>query len=353
MCAIVGDSTRGFVAVRELIAVLRDIDPAFADQLKASVVPQGGGGSGSYPATRALATPLDADRRQPLGSVQYGRLGVVPVLGEQQQQQLNELLEENRRADELIRAGLTPRRTLLLTGPPGVGKTMAARWLAEKLDLPLVEGNLAAIVSSFLGRTAQNIHELFDYARERPVALFLDEFDALSKQRDDALDVGEMKRAVSTLLLELDRAPQHGIVIAATNHPQLVDPAVLRRFDLRVDLSTVNAEVAPILLERHLGLPLDETLRAIVKVALAGFTGAQIKAIADSSRRRAVLEGGDLNAYVLTEVAKLASGSEVRRLVARALRELPGAGQSMGSIAAVLGVSKSTVHSYLKGDDHE
>ena len=103
--------------------------------------------------------------------------------------------------------------------------------LASRIGVPLVSIDLASVVSSFLGTSGRNIRVAFDYAKSGQCVLLLDEFDALAKRRDDDTDIGELKRIVNVVLLELDRWPDTSLLVAATNHPQLLDPAVGRRFD--------------------------------------------------------------------------------------------------------------------------
>src|ERR1700733_11402427 len=131
-------------------------------------------------------------------------------------------------------ADLHPTKSALFVGPPGVGKTLAARWIAKKLNRPLIVLDLSAVMSSFLGRTGNNVRNVLDYAKGVECIFLLDEFDAIAKRRDDAVEVGELKRLVTVLLQEIDEWPSSGILIAATNHPELLDPAVWRRFDLIV-----------------------------------------------------------------------------------------------------------------------
>ena len=148
----------------------------------------------------------------------------------------DELIEEHQRIEVLRAHGLEPRHRMLVVGPPGNGKTSLAEALAEALYVPLVRIRYEAVVGSFLGETAARLAKVFDYARTRRCVLFLDEFDAIAKERGDEHETGEIKRVVSSLLLLVDDAPSHVVVVAASNHPELLDRAVNRRFQLRFAL---------------------------------------------------------------------------------------------------------------------
>ena len=148
----------------------------------------------------------------------------------------DELIEEQRRADVLRAHGMEPRHRLLLAGPPGNGKTSLAEALAYELALPLFTVRYEAVVTSYLGETAQRLRRLFDYVRTEPCLLFFDEFDAIGKERGDLHETGEIKRVVTTLLLQLDDLPSYCVLVGATNHPELLDKAAWRRFELRLEL---------------------------------------------------------------------------------------------------------------------
>ncbi|WP_291201572.1 ATP-binding protein [Hyphomonas sp.] len=148
-----------------------------------------------------------------------------------------ELVEEQRRADLLRAHGLEPRHRVLLVGPPGNGKTSLAEGLAYEMALPLFTVRYEAVVTSYLGETAQRLKRLFDYVRTEPCVLFFDEFDAIGKERGDIHETGEIKRLVTTLLLQLDDLPSYCVVVGATNHPELLDRATWRRFELRLEIA--------------------------------------------------------------------------------------------------------------------
>lgn len=147
-----------------------------------------------------------------------------------------ELVEEQQRQELLRSYGLEPRHRVLLSGPPGNGKTTLAEGLAYELMVPLFVVRYEAVVGSFLGETSGRLKRLFDFARTHHCVLFFDEFDTLGKERGDTHETGEIKRVVSSLLLQIDALPSHVVVVTATNHAELLDRAVWRRFELRLTL---------------------------------------------------------------------------------------------------------------------
>ncbi len=124
--------------------------------------------------------------------------------------------------------------------PPGCGKTTLAKHIAKELDMPIIIARFDSLISSLLGSTAKNIRKLFDYAKSRPCILFLDEFDAIAKARDDNQETGELKRVINSLLQNIDEFSENGILIAATNHEQLLDSAIWRRFEKIINVSIPN-----------------------------------------------------------------------------------------------------------------
>ncbi|NEV02106.1 AAA family ATPase [Bradyrhizobium uaiense] len=156
-----------------------------------------------------------------------------------------QLIEEHVRADVLRANGYEPRHRILLSGPPGNGKTSFAEAIAEGLALPFFVVRYDALVGSYLGETNARLRALFDYARTQPCVLFFDEFDAIGKERGDDHETGEIKRVVSFLLMQIDKLPSYVVTIAATNHAELLDRAVWRRFQLKLSFpAPQTAEIA-------------------------------------------------------------------------------------------------------------
>ncbi|MNF79547.1 ATP-dependent zinc metalloprotease FtsH [compost metagenome] len=150
--------------------------------------------------------------------------------------QLRELVEEQHRSELLHAHGLSPRHRVLLAGPPGNGKTSVAEALAFELMVPLIVVRYESLIGSYLGETSGRLKLLLDYAKSRRCVLFFDEFETLGKERGDTHETGEIKRVVSSLLLQLDELPDYVVMVAASNHPELLDRAVWRRFQIRLNL---------------------------------------------------------------------------------------------------------------------
>lgn len=145
-------------------------------------------------------------------------------------------IQEQYRVDLLRSYGLEPRNRILLIGAPGNGKTSLAEALAESLMMPLYVVKYDSIIGAYLGETALRLRKLIDFVSTRKCVLFFDEFETLGKERGDTHETGEIKRVVSSLLLQIDDLPSHVTIIGATNHPELLDRAVWRRFQIRMNL---------------------------------------------------------------------------------------------------------------------
>lgn len=202
-----------------------------------------------------------------------------------------EVIEEHRRAELLRSHGIEPRNRILLEGPPGNGKTSLAEVFAAESMLPFYVVRYEGIVSSFLGETAGRLDHVFEFARTRRCVLFFDEFDTIAKERADTHETGEIKRVVSTLLLQIDRLPSHVIVVCATNHDELLDRAAWRRFQLRLSLNPPSRAQATRFLETlgaRLGGKLGLAPRTLAD-RLPGASYAELEQFAQDVRRRYVL----------------------------------------------------------------
>lgn len=206
----------------------------------------------------------------------------------------SQLVEEQQRASLLRSYSLEPRHRILLVGPPGNGKTTLAEAIAESLAAPFLVVRYEAMMGSFLGETAARLKRVFDYVRTTPCVLFFDEFDAVGKERGDTHETGEIKRVVTSLLMQMDDLPSYVVVIAATNHAELLDRAVWRRFQLRLKLPAPSQkQLAAFILrlsenaDLKLGLTSEQIAKALGRIS---FSEAE-EFFLDVARRRVLTSG--------------------------------------------------------------
>lgn len=331
----------GFMLLcRRLVSKIRKTDEVLAAQLSQLLA--------DVEVTRSssrAATPVDNDSRRSL------LVELFPVVLEEEpiwpstiDTSLHQILREREAAGRLMEAGLHPIRSALLYGPPGVGKTLSAYWLAKKLHLPLLTLDLATVMSSFLGKTGNNIKSVIDYARGFPCVLLLDEFDSVAKRRDDDRDVGELKRLVTVILQAIDEWPSSSLLIAATNHHEMLDPAVWRRFDLNICFDSPDSSVTKKFLESH-GTPSQVADR--LAIYLNGESFSNLKQLVLSAKKASVLDNIDFSLALLDHVISMKrDGSNDNARDLDVLR-LHLSGLSNRQIATQIGVSHPTISRIL------
>ena len=288
---------------------------------------------------------------------------------------MSDQLREWDRIEDLARMGVKPNMRCLLYGAPGVGKTLLARFIGHQLGLPIAEARLDGLVSSFLGTTARNIGALFDFASRYRCILFLDEFDAIAKARDDSQEVGEIKRVVNTLLQCLDARNVQGFTLAATNHEHLLDPAIWRRFESRICIAKPQSDTRAAMLKRFLApVRLSNSEMRMLVWLTEGMSGADLETLVTGGKRYLVLharqgrrsriQGRSRQAALLSALRRQATLNALlfderrKELLLRSDNSLldaliEGAGLTQTEAASVLGVSQSTVSRRLKSHDHE
>lgn len=204
-------------------------------------------------------------------------------------------LSEVTNAEKLHESGLIPQSRIMLSGPPGTGKTLLAMHIAFLLKLPIYTLRLDSVISSFLGETAKNLRNVFDFFSQGQAVLLIDEIDAVAKLRDDRYDLGELKRIVNTLIQGLDALDDKAIIIGATNHWELLDKAIWRRFSYKLFVDLPDKNTRSKMIEHYLFD--DISPREIDNLATIsqGLSGADIKTIAHTERKNAIIQNRQIS----------------------------------------------------------
>lgn len=307
----------------------------------------------------AKVLPVDADSRFPLiERVNLKTTVESPVvLAQEQWDTVNEFLSIAKSYAQADVPGASSL-SLLMYGPPGTGKSRLARFVAKELGLELYVARLDGLISSFLGSTSKNIRALFDFAAGTPCVLFLDEFDAIAKLRGDTQELGELKRVVNSFIQNLDTLGTQSIVLAATNHSELLDAAIWRRFGYRLALDFPSANLRRTMWE-HFAKELHFSKRdAELLVDLSdGFSGSDINEVCVRlQRRRMTKKEFPLlrDAWEVLRNMSIGEGESRRFLsslkgkdeheISAVLRERNTKLYSHAAIAHLFGVSKATAH---------
>jgi len=300
----------------------------------------------------SAALPTDKDSRLQLVRLENPViLDANPILPNDTLNTLNQVITERGFKLDLLKAGIPPLKSLLFTGDPGLGKTLTARWLASQLNLPLLVLDLSAVMSSFLGRTGANLRNVFDYAKGTPCVLFLDELDAIAKKRDDISEVGELKRLVTVLLQEIDNWEDSGILIAATNHANLLDPAIWRRFDITIEFKMPSHKERIKAIEQFLSNSFVEfnELPQILSIVFDGRSYSDIEREINRVRRQEIVSTSDKQKLIYAFIQGYLHSKKPQERVDVALK-LIESGQSQRSASEITGVSRDTIRKKTNSD---
>lgn len=292
------------------------------------------------------ALPVDLDTRFQLLRIEdVPSLDHEPVYASETLDILTSLLDERQHLDKLMDAGLSPTKTALFTGPPGVGKTMAARWLARSLEKPLLILDLSAVMSSYLGRTGTNLRHVLDYAKSIDCVLLLDELDAIAKRRDDLGEIGELKRLVTVLIQQIDDWPPSGLLLAATNHPDLLDPAIWRRFETLVNFPLPSQKAAAHFIQSAIENSTENSddWAEILAIVFQGNSYSDIERDLLAARRAAALNGKCLDFHLESLVKN--NGLSKKDLIELATRLVNSGLVSQRRAKELTGVARDTIRS--------
>ena len=318
--------------------------------------------------SESMKIPIDQESRLPMADILQPSqaLNIEIVLNTSASEQVDKFLSYYNNASKLISSGIHVPNSILLYGPPGCGKSKLAAYLCGRINLPLVTARLDGMISSYLGSTSKNIRAIFEYAQTVPCILFLDEFDAIAKVRDDNNELGELKRVVNSLLQNIDQLKNGSIIIAATNHDHLLDPAVWRRFGFKIPIDFPDDMSRKALTK--LFLPDNDSSEKeieMVSLAFSGLSGADIEEVCNKTTIDSVLLNQPIslttifkNIFDFRNICRISNGGDLTEKImlqeqTRYLRSLSEKLFSYAQIAAILGVSKSYVSGLLKAKEGE
>lgn len=312
----------------------------------------------SFAAQSAGQTPRDKDSALELLEVFESATSLADVaLPPNTREALVQVIEEQRDVKKLTSKGITPTNRILLCGPPGCGKTLTANALAKEINIPIAYVKLDGLVSSYLGQTGTNIRKIFEYVKNKRILLFLDEFDAIAKKRDDAHELGELKRVVTTLLQNMDAMNSNVFLVAATNHHHLLDPAIWRRFNTSILLDLPDSSQRKEIIGKFLREVLtDYKLDMKTLIALTeGTSGAQINNFLQSLAKNCIMHNNGkgidkkdiINAWLKQSTLFISEDNEA---YTRALKNLNKNGIPMRVLEEITGISKSTLSYRFKGE---
>lgn len=352
--SLAGDRKKGIAYARQLAEKLEsDGDQKSAERIRRIVNTKAASVSAAAGVAVAERMPVDNESRFDLADERLIRPGEAEVfLSPQLRDEVEEFLQYVEASDRLIADGVGVSSSLLMYGPPGCGKTELAGLIASRLELPLITARIDSLISSFLGSTAKNLRLLFEHAASKPCVLFLDEFDAVAKLRDDQQELGELKRVVVSLLQNIDSVKGETVLLAATNHEHLLDPAIWRRFAYRLKIDLPSTEVRERLFEKFLGRAFPSRAARRFVEASEGLSGSDIRDVCDGARRAAIVS----NHLEVTEVDVLrrllfrtvgADSPSIPDLIARAKEKFPDV-YTHRVLAEAFGMSAGNVTHILK-----
>lgn len=297
--------------------------------------------------------PVDKETRSQLVKIEEPISIKNPIVEVSVAEKINHFLRERELVEVFLEKDVIPPNSILLHGKPGVGKTYIAKWLAYKLNMPIITLDLANSISSYLGRSGQNIKNIFQYAKEQNVILFLDEIDAIAKRRDDEADLGELKRLVNVLLKELEECPVTCVIIGATNHPELLDKAIWRRFDRSIEIPMPEIEQRRQLFERGLGNYFQGIDAPIIKILVDGtkdVSAADICKMCEHIKRKSIMyPEQSISTLALKEYCDYAGlKTKEQKITICKLLKSNSQKLSIAKISELTGIPVSSVGRYLK-----
>jgi len=337
-----------------------DGDEKFANRLDKVISGMNRASLNAVSANTLYKIPVDNESRLPIADVLMPNEidENVVFLNDSCEEQINLFFKYYNNRNEIVKSGINMPNTLIFYGPPGCGKTKLAQYVAKNVQLPLITTRLDGLISSYLGSTAKNIRAIFDYAQNVPCVLFLDEFDAIAKMRDDANELGELKRIVNSLLQNIDSIKNGSIIIAATNHEKLLDPAVWRRFMFRINILKPEENARKNIIDNCLSeFKLSDKYLRILSSMFEDFSGAEIEQVCEKVKMDCIVYNKELSlnmflnhffAYKPIDFENSCNEKEILKKQMEYLKSIDEKTFSYTALAEIFGISKSYVSQIFK-----
>lgn len=353
--ALIGESKKIELSSLALANSLKKEYPELAMNIQRAISSFSLNSGASIRSAGGSPLPVDGDTRLEMATLYAPKTGdnLHPILPEYIVDRVKAFLEERSKIETLLQNNVRPSTSLLLIGQPGTGKTMLARYIADALNKNLVVLDLSASVSSLMGKTGANLKKVLQYAKQNASVLLFDEFDAIAKKRDDNTDLGEIKRVVNVLLMELEDWPISSIFIATSNHPELLDKAIWRRFDHHLTLPIPENDERMRVLKRELENFLiehdsDPDLLNVISEFFEGKSPADICKYANNVKRRIILRDETPKVALIKEIDGFDENKKQRAKFCKTAKSTLGKKISIRELAELTGLSPAGVQHHLK-----
>tara|TARA_R110002124_G_scaffold253253_1_gene418664 strand:- start:17784 stop:18971 length:1188 start_codon:yes stop_codon:yes gene_type:complete len=358
---LIGDTKRVELAALSLARSVKNDSPEMFDNIKTTLSSYSLTGGTNIRSAGTSPIPIDGDSKLEMAIIYKpdAELNVLPILPANLMDRVNGFIDERNKIDILIENDIKPSTSLLLIGQPGTGKTMLAKHIASVLNKNLIVLDLSSSMSSLMGKTGSNLKRVLQYAKQSASVLLFDEFDAIAKKRDDNTDLGEIKRVVNILLMELEDWPISSIFIATTNHPELLDKAIWRRFDHTLNFPMPEKNLRLKILEDELKdfLILNGTSADILKPISEMFEGksaADLCKYANNVKRRFILRDEKPLNSLFNEIEDFQNDKKLRAKFCVIAKDLLGSALTMRELSELTGLSISGVNHHIsKTKNHE
>lgn len=353
---LVGETKRVELAALSLARILKKDDPEIAKGIQEAIGRFALAGTSNLRSMGESPIPIDQDSQLEMASILQPDLenNPFPILPSGIKERVGAFLEERQNIELLLAKNIKPSTSILLLGQPGTGKTMLAKHIASALNKNLVILDLSSSMSSLLGKTGANLKRVIQYAKQNASVLLFDEFDAIAKKRDDSTDLGEIKRVVNILLMELEDWPVSSVFIATSNYPELLDKAIWRRFDHSITIPVPEQSERVAILQNAMEDFVDgdsgDVMRILEPIAelFEGKSPADLCRYINNVKRRSVLKSENPVVSLFEELEDVKDDKKIRGKFCVIAKKVLGDSITIRELADITGLSPAGVQHHLK-----